>query len=113
MYAYFIAPILAALRWMGMTAFTGLGGATVGGALFIGFTVVLARVGVAFVIFTVIFTATTAMTDFAVSQMDSGIWVDMLASTGMFTGINIMLSTMQSIIAIRVAKIGFMRKVTG
>jgi len=107
----FIAPILAALRWMGLNAFTGLTGVGIGTAIASGFMVFVARLGISLITFTIIYTTTTLMVSFVVSQLSSGYWVSMLQATGVMTGINIMLSTMQSIISIRITKIGFMKRV--
>lgn len=105
--APFIAPILAALRWLGMTAFTGLTGATVGTALMSGFVIFLARAGISIIVFTVIATATGLLLDFALSQSIEPQILSVMQATGITVGINIILSTLQSIIAIRVVKIGF------
>lgn len=103
----FFAVILTAIKWLGATAFTGAGGVAVGAALTTGVMVVIARIGVSLVTFGVIYLTTSAMTTYLISQLASSIWIDMLAATGMTTGINIILSTLQGIIAIRVMKVGF------
>ena len=107
MLAPFIAPILQALRWLGVTAFTGLTAATVGSALASGFFVFLARAGISVIVFTAIYAATQAMMTYALSQSIDPQILSILEQTGMTTGINILLSTLQSIIAIRIIKVSF------
>lgn len=109
--APFIAPILAALRWLGVTAFTGLTGAAVGTAFASGFVVFLTRAGVSVIVFTIIYNATQAMMNFALSQTIDPQILSIMSATGMTTGINIMLSTLQSIISIRVIKLSLAKVV--
>lgn len=105
--APFITPILAALRWLGTAAFTGMAGATVGGALLSGFVIFLARAGISVVVFTAIATATGLLLNYALAQSINPQILSVMQATGMTVGINIVLSTLQSIIAIRVIKVGF------
>lgn len=105
MLAPFIAPILVALRWLGATAFTGLAAVSIGSALASGFLVFIARAGISIIVFTIILAATTAMMSFALAQSIDPQVLSILEQSGMTTGINIMLSTLQSIIAIRVIKV--------
>lgn len=107
--APFIAPILAALRWLGTNAFTGAVGVSVGAAFTAGFITFIARSGVSIIVFGVIYTATQAMMTFALSQSIDPQILSILQQTGMATGINIILSTLQGIIAIRVIKIGIVK----
>lgn len=106
MLAPFITPILAALRWLGATAFTGAAGAGIGAALVAGVPVFLARAGVSVIVFGVIYTATQAMMTYALSQSIDAQALQIMQATGLTTGINIMLSTLQAIISIRVIKLG-------
>lgn len=109
--APFITPILAALRWLGMTAFTGATGVAIGAAFTSGLLTFLARAGISVIVFTIIYTATQAMMAFALSQSIDPQILSIMSATGITTGINIMLSTLQSIISIRVIKISFARAV--
>lgn len=102
----FIAPILAALRWMGLTAFTGLGGVSLGTAVAAGFMVFVARLGISLITFGIIYTTTSAMMSFALTQFGASAYINMLEASGMTTGINIILSTLMSIISIRITKVG-------
>lgn len=103
----FFAPLLAALRWIGLTAFTGAGGAAVGTAVASGVAVFVTRLGVGLVTFTVIYSATSAMIAYAVSELGQSPALALMQQTGVITGINIVLSSMQAVLAIRVAKVGF------
>lgn len=109
MLAPFFAPILAALRWLATTAFTGLFAQAAGVAILSGFVVFLARAGVSVIVFTIIMAATTAMMSFALAQGIDAQVLSILQQTGMTVGINIMLSTLQAIIAIRVIKISLVK----
>ena len=107
MLSKFFGAILSGLAWLGTKAFTGATGAAVGQAFTAGLFVFLARVGVSVISFTVIYAATSAMTSFVVSELGSSPALEMMQVTGVITGINILLSTLQAIISIRVMKIGF------
>lgn len=107
--APFIAPILAGLRWLGVHAFTGATGVAIGAALTSGFVTFLARAGVSVIVFTIIYTATQAMMNFALAQSIDPQILSVMSATGMTTGINIMLSTLQSIISIRIIKVSLVK----
>jgi len=69
--------------------------------------VFLARAGISIIVFTAIATATGLLLNFALAQSINPQILSVMQATGMTVGINIVLSTLQSIIAIRVIKIGF------
>lgn len=104
-------PIVNAILWLGRTAFTGGAGKAAGAALMSGAAVLLARASIALVTFGIIATATGQILDYALAQSLPPELVSLMAATGISTGLNIMISTMQGIIAIRVLKVGFIKVV--
>lgn len=107
MLSSFFSVILRALAWMGSKAFTGATGAAMGQAFTAGLMVFVARLGVSVVSFTVIYAATSAMTMLVVNNIGASPALALMQETGVITGINILLSTLQAIISIRVMKVGF------
>jgi len=111
MLAPFITPILAALRWLGLHAFTGLTGAAIGAAFMSGFLTFIARAGISLITFGIIYVATQEMMAFALGQSIDPQIMSIMQATGLTVGINIMLSTLQAIIAIRIIKVSFRHSV--
>lgn len=113
MLAAFFEVILTAIRWLGATAFTGATGAAIGTAFMSGVLVLVARMGVSLVTFGIIYAATSQIMAYGLAGIVGDQVAGLMAITGLATGINILLSTLQAIIAIRVLKIGFQKGVVG
>lgn len=106
--APFIRPILAGLFWLGRNAFTGATGVAVGTAIGIGLTRLLARMGVGIISYGIIYAVTAPLMAMVYSGADPDV-AQLLGYTGMATAINIILSGIQGVLAIRVIKLGFVK----
>lgn len=107
MLAPFIDAIIAALTWLGTKAFTGATGVALGSAVGIGISNLLARIGIGLVSFGVIYTLTSTLLGYVTAGIDPNL-ANLLAYTGLATGINLVLSSMMGVLSIRVLKVGFL-----